>query len=111
MIQRRRGTCLAQKSLQRLWITVLVFGQELQRNSSSELGVLGFIDHAHASAAQLAENTVVSNEFAIHRGKGMLTARRKPVNCADRVCIRPSFRAKRGISFFLFASAVVGQYW
>src|SRR5882724_10988072 len=102
MIQGRRGTCFSQKSLQCLRIAVFVFRQELQRNSSSELGVLGFIDHAHASAAQLAENPVVSNEFAIHRGMEMLTAGRRSVNCVGyfsrrKVCNDSGFSGPRAI--------------
>src|SRR5439155_11475249 len=46
-----------------------VFGQELEGYEAAELGVLGLVHDAHASAAQLLENAVVGDRLARHKGE------------------------------------------
>ena len=41
-----------------------VFGQELEGHEASELGILGFIHHPHATGAQLLKNAVMGNGLA-----------------------------------------------
>ena len=45
-----------------------VGGQELQRDGTFELGVLGLVDHPHAAPADLGEDLVVGDGFADHDG-------------------------------------------
>ena len=61
---------------------MLIFRQELQGYPAAELGVFGLKHHAHASMTELAENSVMRDEFSVHCGKGMLTGGRERVNCA-----------------------------
>ncbi len=42
-------------------------GQELQGDQAAQLGVLGFIHHAHAAAAELLQNPVMRDGGANHR--------------------------------------------
>ncbi len=59
MVERRGGARLALEARQRLLVAGDIFGQELERHHAAELGVLGLVDHAHAPAAQLAQNAIV----------------------------------------------------
>ena len=53
-----------------LWrIPARSFGEELQDDESAKLGILSFIDHAHASAAQFFEDAVVRDRLADHGPK------------------------------------------
>jgi hypothetical protein len=40
--------------------------QKLERDEAVELEVLGFVDHAHAAAAELGEDFIVGNFYADH---------------------------------------------
>ena len=42
------------------------FGQELQGNGALQPGVLGLLDHAHASAAELLQDPVVRHRLPDH---------------------------------------------
>ena len=66
VIQRRSGSCLALKALQRLRIFLHVFGQELERDVAAEVEVLGFVDHAHTSSTELVQDTIMGDGFADH---------------------------------------------
>ena len=66
MIQRRGRLRLAMKSAQRLGIACHAFGKELQRDETVEARVLGFVDHAHAAAAQLLQDPVMRDGLADH---------------------------------------------
>ena len=59
MIQRGGCTGLAAEALERLRVRNDIFGKELDRDKAAKLRVLGFVDHAHATAAQLFKNAVM----------------------------------------------------
>jgi hypothetical protein len=66
--QGRGGTGLALQALQGVRVVREHFGQELQRHVPPELQVLGPVDDAHTSAAELLENAVVGERLADHEG-------------------------------------------
>ncbi len=66
MIERGGGAGFAQETFERLGLAARVFWQEFEGHAAAELGVLGFIDDAHASAAELAEDFVVGDGFVEH---------------------------------------------
>ena len=68
MIERGCSARFAAESLDRLRILGNVVGKEFQRNVSAEARVLGFVDHAHASAAQFFQDAVVGNGAANNGG-------------------------------------------
>src|SRR5215472_10872530 len=84
MVQRRSRPRFPQKTLERLWITVLVFRQELQRHAPAELAILGLINHAHAAAAQLAKDSVMPDRLPVHGESQMVAADPPPVNSRAR---------------------------
>jgi hypothetical protein len=43
--------------------------KELQGNETVELGVLGLVDHTHATTAQLLNNSVVGDGLTNHVGE------------------------------------------
>ena len=47
-----------------------VVGQELQSDKAVQLYVLGFVDNAHATAAEFLDDAVVGNRLAEH-GQGI----------------------------------------
>ncbi len=61
MVQRGGRACLAAKTLKRLRVFGEFFGKELQRNVAAELQIFGFVNHAHAAAADLTQNTVMAD--------------------------------------------------
>ncbi len=63
MIQGRGGARFAAKALQSLRVLREIIGQELEGDEASKLGVLGFVDDAHAAAAQLLHDAVVRDGF------------------------------------------------
>jgi len=68
MIECRCGARFAPESLGRLRVVGDVVRQELQRNVSAQARVLGFVDNAHASAAQFFQDSVVGNRAADNGG-------------------------------------------
>ena len=64
MIQRGRGSSLALEPAQRLPVASQFVRQELQRDEAMEPGVLRFVDHAHAAAAELLDDAVVGEGLA-----------------------------------------------
>jgi hypothetical protein len=65
VVQRRCRSGLAQKPLQRGALVIGLLRQELQRYAAMQLGVLSLIHHAHASAAQFAENSVMRDDLPV----------------------------------------------
>ena len=61
MVQRGGRACLEAKTLKRLRVVCEFFGKKLQRNMAAELQVFGFVNHAHAATADLAENAVMAD--------------------------------------------------
>src|SRR5216684_2013743 len=61
MVQRGGGPRLAAKTLKRLRVFGEFFGKKLQPNMAAELQVFGLVNHAHAAAAELAEDVVMGN--------------------------------------------------
>ena len=59
MVQRRGSARLTLKPLDRLGIAGEAFGQEFQGDETAELGVLRFVDHAHAATAEFFHDSVV----------------------------------------------------
>ncbi len=68
MVQGRGGPSLTAKTLERLRVLGEVIGQELQRDIAPELRVFGFVNHSHATAAQLFGNPVVRDGLIDHGG-------------------------------------------
>ena len=64
MIQRGRGASLPLESAQRLPVASQIVRQELERDEATEPGVLRFVDHAHAAAAELLDDAVVGEGLA-----------------------------------------------
>ena len=54
------------EALQCLGVSGHFVGQELQRNETAEVGVLGLVDHTHAAAAELLDDAVVRDGLADH---------------------------------------------
>ena len=66
MIQRRGGSPLAAKTLERVGIGGDFRGQELQRDEAAEFGVFGFIHNAHPATAKLLDDAIVRDDAANH---------------------------------------------
>ncbi len=74
MVQRGCGTRLPLKALIGLWVIRQLFRKELQGDAPAQAKVLGFIDNAHATAAQLLRDAVVRDRLADHRKRKFLVA-------------------------------------
>ena len=66
MVERGGRAGLAEEALHRGSVAIGLVGQKLESHATAELGVLGFVDHAHAAAADFAENFVVGDRLAVH---------------------------------------------
>jgi hypothetical protein len=66
VIQRRGGAGLALKAFQRLLVSGVIIGKELQSDKPAEPRIFGFEDHTHAAASELFEHVVVGNGPAGH---------------------------------------------
>ena len=66
MVQRGGGAGFAAEAFERLWVVATVVRKELQGDEATELGVFGFVDHAHPAAAELFDNAVVRDGLADH---------------------------------------------
>ena len=66
MVQRRGGLCFPLKTAERLGIFGDLIRQELQGREAVQANVLGLIHHAHATAAQLAQDAVVGDRLVDH---------------------------------------------
>jgi hypothetical protein len=49
-----------------------IFGQELQRNMTAEIRVLGLVDHTHSTTAESLEDAIVRNYLANYERKTAL---------------------------------------
>ena len=67
MIQRRGGAGFAAESLDGLGVLGNVVGKKFEGHVAAEARVLGFVDHAHATAAQFFQDAVMGNGAANHR--------------------------------------------
>jgi hypothetical protein len=72
MIDARCSSCFSPESFQRRWIGWQDFRQELDCHFASEADVFRAVDHAHASTAQMRNNSVVRNGTADHRFAGSI---------------------------------------
>src|SRR5437588_10618834 len=66
MVERRGGTRLQQKTVQRILIAGKLRRQELQRNPAPQVEVLRFVNNSHAAAAKLTGDAVVRDGLANH---------------------------------------------
>jgi hypothetical protein len=66
VVQHRGGARFAFETFESLRVQGEAVGQELERYKAAELGVLGLVDHAHPSAAELFQNAVVCDRLANH---------------------------------------------
>src|SRR5579862_7309968 len=70
MVQGGSGLCLPPESFQHLRVLSKMIRQEFHRHKAMEFDVLRFIDHAHAAAADLLQNAVVTDRAADY-GRGI----------------------------------------
>ena len=68
MVQGGGGTRLAQEALDGRGVFGAAILQEFQRDAPAQSGVFGFVDEAHAAAAKLAKNAIVTDRLVDHRG-------------------------------------------
>ena len=68
VIQGRGGARFTAKAFDGLRVLRNIVGQEFQGDVAAETRVFGFVDHAHATAAEFSEHVVVRNIAANHRG-------------------------------------------
>src|SRR5271166_4608418 len=66
MVKSRCGLRLALKAAERLMIFGNVIGEEFEGNEPAQFEVFGFVDNAHASAAQLFQDPVVGDGLTEH---------------------------------------------
>ena len=66
MIQGRGGAGLALEPFDRARIPRQLFGEEFQRDGTSQPRVFGLVDHAHAALAQLFQDAIVRDGLADH---------------------------------------------
>jgi len=59
MIESRGRPRLPAKPFQCLWVARQFIRQEFEGHEAAKVGVLGFIDHAHAAAAELFKDAVM----------------------------------------------------
>ena len=77
VIEGGSGARFALEALQQLAVLSHLGRKKLQGHAATELGVLGFVHHAHATRAQFAENLVVQQGLAdqgilVHIGRLMV---------------------------------------
>src|SRR5678815_1251502 len=63
MVQRRSRARFSSKTLQRLRVLGHIVRQELQSDETAERGVLGFVDHAHPTAAEPLQDSIVTVSY------------------------------------------------
>jgi hypothetical protein len=66
VVESGRGLGFALESGQGLGIAGNFLGKEFESDEAMKPGVFGFVDHTHATTAQLLENAVVRNRRAYH---------------------------------------------
>jgi hypothetical protein len=82
MVQRRGSAGFQAKALEALRIASDVFGEKLESDRASEVGIFGFVDDAHSAAAEFFEDPVVRDGLADHGilSRTILRRRRAGVN-------------------------------
>ena len=68
MVQGRGGPGLAAEAFERVRIVGNLWRQKLQRDESSEFGIFGLVDDAHAPATEFLDDAIVRNHAADHAG-------------------------------------------
>ncbi len=66
MVQRRRGTRLALKAVNRLSVVRELDREEFQRHLTRQPGIVRLVDDAHAALAELRDNKVMGDCLANH---------------------------------------------
>ena len=66
MVERGCGAGFAQEAFERSRVALVFFGKKFESDAAAELGVLGFVDDAHAAAAELAEDSVMGDGLVDH---------------------------------------------
>ena len=66
MVQGGSGAGFAAEALQSLRVLGDVVGKEFQSNEPAEVGVFGFVDDAHAAAAEFLNDAVMGDGLADH---------------------------------------------
>src|SRR5208282_269216 len=64
VVQGGSGSCFATETLQGLRVLRDLVGEKLQGDETMQPGVLSFIDHAHAPAAELAHYAIMGDRSA-----------------------------------------------
>lgn len=82
MVQRRRGLRLDHEASLGVLVAREVGRQDLQRDRAPELGVLGPVHDAHASAAQLLDDAIVGAGLTDHP-ESRAISRARPVGRAE----------------------------
>jgi hypothetical protein len=59
MVESRGGKSFTSEAFKRLRVMGDIFRQELQRDETTKLGVLGFVDDTHASTTELLDDAVM----------------------------------------------------
>src|SRR5208283_4762840 len=66
MVERGSGLRFAAKTAEGRGVANHVIGKKLQGDEAMQAGLFGFVDHAHASAAELLDHLVVRDVLADH---------------------------------------------
>jgi hypothetical protein len=66
MVQGRRSASLSTETLQRLRVLRNFLREKFESDEASKLGVFGFIDNTHTTAAELLHDAVVRDRLADH---------------------------------------------
>ena len=67
MVQRGGGARLALKAFDQLAVLRHFRWKKLQGHASAELGILGFVHHAHSAGAKLLEDAVMRKSLSSQR--------------------------------------------
>jgi hypothetical protein len=70
MVQSGGGTGFTSETFQRLRVSGNVIRQELERNETTQFGVLGLVNDAHAATAELFDDAVARDGLADEFGWG-----------------------------------------
>ena len=66
MVESGSGARFAQEAFECRRVALIFFRNELEGHAAAELGVLGFVDHAHAAGAELTQNPVMGDGLVNH---------------------------------------------
>ena len=67
VIQRGGGAGFALEAFEGWRIGGHAFGQKFESYAAAEIGVFGFVDHAHAATAKFFLDAIVGNSLSVHR--------------------------------------------